>query len=105
MLTLWIYQESSLYERLAGTEGLEPPQHPVLETGALPVELHPYTAVQLKTARQVLPCGRLPVTDLGSLAGGLPDKCGRRMTRVTSSVLFIRSPCPHVIYSLSLIHI
>lgn len=50
MLTLWICQVTSLYERLAGTEGLEPPHHPVLETGALPVELHPYVIIQTETA-------------------------------------------------------
>ena len=36
--------------RFAGTEGFEPP-HPVLETGALPIELRPI-AMKLKTARQ-----------------------------------------------------
>jgi hypothetical protein len=31
--------------RSAGTEGLEPPTDPVLETGALPIELDPYAVV------------------------------------------------------------
>lgn len=31
-----------LYMRLAGATGLEPAQNTVLETAALPIELHPY---------------------------------------------------------------
>jgi hypothetical protein len=56
--------------RSAGTEGFEPPTDPVLETGALPIELDPYAVVPPKRNRParasvlgaVSACGLLSAT-------------------------------------------
>lgn len=77
MLTLWMFQDSSLQVRLAGATGFEPAHDAVLGTAALPVELRPIGHLCGNVNRPSgCPCGRLPAITEKALHGNLPEVHG-----------------------------